>query len=96
MPSLMKKHGTWHARLVEWSAVTNWYSVDKYEVRDFGGLPTRSVFCRVPPALLLDFRIYDDGDRAVIYQGALHVGTENTFLDRAAGDFCQSGAVFFV
>ena len=51
---------------------------------------------RVPPALLLDFRIYDDGDRAVIDQGALHVGAENTFLDRAAGDFCQSGAVFFV
>ena len=50
----------------------------------------------VPPALLLDFRIYDDGDRAVIDQGALHVGTENTFLDGAAGDFCQSGAVFFV
>lgn len=49
-----------------------------------------------PPALLLDFRIYDDGDRAVIDQGALHVGAENTFLDRAAGDFCQSGAVFFV
>lgn len=47
-------------------------------------------------ALLLDFRIYDDGDRAVIDQGALHVGAENTFLDRAAGDFCQSGAVFFV
>lgn len=53
-------------------------------------------FCRVPPALFLDFRIYDDGDRAVIDQGALHVGTENTFLDRAAGDFCQSGAVFFI
>ena len=47
-------------------------------------------------ALLLDFRVYDYGDRAVIDQGALHVGTENTFLDRAAGDFCQSGAVFFV
>ena len=50
----------------------------------------------VPPVLFLDFRVYDDGDRAVIDQGALHVGTENTFLDRAAGDFCQSGAVFFV
>ena len=53
-------------------------------------------FCRVLPALLLDFRIYDDGDRAVIDHGALHVGAENTFLDRAAGDFCQSGAVFLV
>ena len=53
-------------------------------------------FCRVLPALLLDFRVYDYGDRAVIDQGALHVGAENTFLDGAAGDFCQSGAVFFV
>lgn len=51
MPGLMKKHGTWHALLVEWSAVTNWYSVDKYEVRDFGGMPTCSVFWLRPACL---------------------------------------------
>lgn len=51
MPGPMKKHGTWHELSAEIYAVINWESVIKHGNRDFGGLPTCSVFLPRPAGL---------------------------------------------